>query len=103
MANYIDSYVDQRVAPFVAAPATNDDPVLAQPGDDTVISAGKTIDSFFSFDAVYRLDIANTTLTVGVNNITDEDPSFARLDLNYDPFTGDPIGRTFRVGLRQKF
>ena len=57
-----------------------------------------------TFDVNYRLNIGeNTTFLFGVQNLTDEDPSFARLDLNYDPLTGDAIGRTIRVGLRQRF
>lgn len=82
-ANYIDSYIDQRFGPGVL---------------------GHEIDSFMTLDLNYRLNLGErTTLTAGVQNLTDEDPSFARLDLNYDPFTGDAIGRTIRVGVRQRF
>jgi len=85
---------DQRLAPFAPALSTN----------GTTISAGKVIDSTLTFDLNYRLNFGeNTTFTFGVNNIADEDPSFARLDLNYDPFTGDAVGRTFRAGIRQRF
>mgnify|MGYP002648992598 CR=1 FL=1 len=45
----------------------------------------------------------DTQLTASVQNVTDRDPPFARLDLNYDPFTGNPLGRVYKVGLRQKF
>jgi len=45
----------------------------------------------------------DTTMTLSVDNIFDRDPSFARLDLNYDPFTGNPYGRTFKVSARKKF
>ena len=38
-----------------------------------------------------------------VNNLFDKDPSFARLDLGYDPFTGNPIGRTYKVSATKKF
>jgi hypothetical protein len=38
-----------------------------------------------------------------VVNIADEDPPFARLDLNYDPYTGLPLGRVFKVGFSHKF
>ena len=43
------------------------------------------------------------TLSVTVQNITDEDPPFARLDLNYDPFTGNPLGRVIKVGFKKTF
>jgi iron complex outermembrane receptor protein len=42
-------------------------------------------------------------VTLAITNIFDKDPSYARLDLGYDPFTGDPLGRTYKVGLRKKF
>lgn len=38
-----------------------------------------------------------------VASCTDEDPGFARLDLNYDPFTANPLGRNFKVGIRKEF
>jgi iron complex outermembrane receptor protein len=92
--NYIDSYTDQRTTIFAPSPNWG----------GATISAGKEIDAQVTYDLNYRLDIGeNTTFLVGVQNLTDEDPAFARLDLNYDPFTGDPIGRTIRVGVRQGF
>jgi iron complex outermembrane recepter protein len=81
--NYIDGYTDQRLA---------------------ITGNGKEIDAFITADLNYRLDLgSNATFVVGVQNLTDEEPPFARLDLNYDPLTGDPIGRVIRVGLRQSF
>ena len=97
--NYIDSYRDQRAdsgtGPF--APNTNipGAPVLMQ---------GATIDSQVTtdFNLIYNFGEA-TTLSFTALNITDEDPSFARLDYNYDPFTGNPLGRVFRVGVNTEF
>ena len=43
------------------------------------------------------------TLTASVENFTDQDPSLARLDLSYDPFTSSAFGRTYKVGLRKRF
>jgi iron complex outermembrane recepter protein len=40
---------------------------------------------------------------VSVTNLTDEDPPFARLDLNYDPFTHNGIGRTVKFSLTKRF
>ncbi len=92
--NYIDSYTDQRTTIFAPSPNWG----------GTAITAGKEIDSQMTVDLNYRLNLGdNTTLLAGVQNLTDEDPAFARLDLNYDPFTGDAIGRTIRVGVRQRF
>jgi len=66
---------------------------------------GRRISDFATIDLNYTLNIEQTgsTLTLSVNNLTSEDPPFARLDLNYDPFTGNPLGRVYKVGLRQKF
>ena len=44
------------------------------------------------------------TLNASVENLTDEDPPLARLDLSYDPFTAsNAYGRTYKVGLRKRF
>lgn len=66
---------------------------------------GKQIDEFATIDLNYTLNIerSGTQLTASIQNLTDEDPPFARLDLNYDPFTGNPLGRVYKVGIRQKF
>ncbi|MCX8498670.1 MAG: TonB-dependent receptor, partial [Caulobacteraceae bacterium] len=95
---YIDSYEDQRVAPFTAGYARD----LA--GNPVTVSAGKTIDAQMIQDINYRVFLPwETTLTATVANIFDKDPSFARLELGYDPFTGNPLGRTFKVGVTKKF
>lgn len=66
---------------------------------------GKVIDEFVTADLAYTLDIEplDATLSLTVQNVTNEDPPFARLDLNYDPFTGNPLGRVFKVGFRKSF
>ncbi len=91
---YINSYIDQRTAPFAASPNYN----------GLVLPQGKRIDSTFISDVTYRVFLPwDVTATASVMNIADTAPSFARLDLNYDPFTGDPIGRSFKIGLQKKF
>jgi iron complex outermembrane receptor protein len=81
--NYIDSYTDQRTA---------------------ITGPGKTIDETWLAEIDYRVLLPwDTTLTVSIDNLFDEDPSFARLDLNYDPFTGSTLGRTYKIGVRKKF
>jgi iron complex outermembrane receptor protein len=96
--HYIDSYTDQRTAPF-AANAYKD-----TTGAGVTVSAGKKIDAQVLTDLAYRVFLPwDTTLTAAITNLFDKDPSYARLDLGYDPFTGDPLGRTYKVGLRKKF
>ena len=52
----------------------------------------------------YRVQLPwETTATLSVDNLFDRDPSFARLDLNYDPFTGNALGRTYKLSLRKRF
>ena len=38
-----------------------------------------------------------------IDNVFDEEPPFARLDLLYDPFTGNALGRTFKLNVTKKF
>lgn len=96
--HYIDSYTDQRVAPFLTG-AYKD-----STGAPVTVSAGKTIDTQVLTDLAYRVFLPwDTTLTAAITNVFDQEPSYARLDLGYDPFTGDPLGRTYKVGVRKKF
>jgi iron complex outermembrane receptor protein len=91
---YVNGYIDQRTAPFSASPNYN----------GLVLPQGKKIDSNLTSDVTYRVFLPmDITATASILNVTDEAPSFARLDLNYDPFTGDPIGRSFKIGFQKKF
>lgn len=45
----------------------------------------------------------DVTLTAAVTNLFDEDPPLARLPEGYDAMTSDPLGRTFRLGVRKTF
>jgi iron complex outermembrane recepter protein len=97
--NFIDSYEDQRTAPFL--PSQNYSQTLGTPAS---VTTGKTIDAWQSFDMTYRWAMENDlTVSFAIENITNKDPSFARLELNYDPFTGSPLGRTFKIGIKKAF
>jgi iron complex outermembrane receptor protein len=92
--NYVDGYTDQRTDVFTPTLATNGIAILG----------GKKIDDTITHDVHYLLELPwQTTLSASVENVTDEDPSFARLDLSYDPFTGTALGRTYKVGVRKRF
>ncbi|HJV41139.1 MAG TPA: TonB-dependent receptor, partial [Caulobacter sp.] len=96
--HYIGGYTDQRTAPF-AANAYKD-----TTGAGVTVSAGKQIKKQVLTDLAYRVFLPwDTTATLAITNLFDKDPSYARLDLGYDPFTGDPLGRTYKLGLRKKF
>lgn len=96
---YIDGYVDQRTSPF--APNV----LLDSAGNPVVRSSdGQKIDPFMTVDATYRVFLPwDTTAVLSVDNVFDKDPPYARLDLGYDPFTANPLGRTFKLSLRKKF
>jgi len=43
------------------------------------------------------------TLTASVLNVLDREPSLARIEYSYDPFIGNSLGRTLKIGLKKKF
>jgi iron complex outermembrane receptor protein len=64
----------------------------------------REVGSFTTHDLVYLLKLpAETTLSASVFNLTDRDPPFVRLDLSYDPFIGNPLGRYFKVAVTKQF
>ena len=96
--NYVDGYEDNRASLF-AAGAYRDE--LNNP---MTVLAGQHIGKWVTANATYRVELPDDlTLTASVENITDEDPPFARLDLSYDPFTASGLGRTIKVGIRKRF
>lgn len=96
-ARYIGEYEDQRTGLFTAP-----NPNFPTPG--IILPQGQTIKSFVSYDSTLVWSLpGDTTLSFSVENILDTKPPFARLELNYDPFTGDAIGRTFKIGFNKRF
>jgi iron complex outermembrane receptor protein len=70
----------------------------------TASPLGKEIDAFITHDIAYRTFLPwDVTLTASVINVFDEEPPFARLDLSYDPFTANPFGRYYKLGVTKKF
>jgi len=117
---YVDSYTDQRTAPFAPGAYNNNScggtvPVgtgtcgvigtLGVNGGDFIQNSnGKKIDAFATLDLAYRVFLPwGTTLTAAAINVFDTDPPFARLDLNYDPFTASALGRVLKIGVQKKF
>lgn len=85
VVRHITDYIDER------APA-------ARGGVGATIEAQTTFDVFYSWQAPWDIDVG-----LSVVNITDEDPPFAAFDINYDPYTHNPFGRTFKISLKKKF
>jgi iron complex outermembrane receptor protein len=95
-ARYVSSMEEKyRTATFNTPPT---------PAGSPANRNGYIVDSWLTFDFSYNVMLpANISLSASVINLTDEDPSFARLDLNYDPFVGNPLGRYFKLGAGVKF
>ena len=93
---YIDGVTDNRYAA----------PAFANTAIGTT-DFGRTIRPYVQQDAVitYDLDVAGSPiqLQAAVINLFDRNPSAARLEYGYDPYIGNPIGRTWRLGLRATF
>jgi iron complex outermembrane recepter protein len=96
-ANFVDQYRDQR-------DGINRDGRVESNIFTATSPTGRVIDSVILHNLTYRTELPfNTTLFATIDNVFDEDPSFARLDLSYDPLTGFPLGRTFKLGARVNF
>jgi outer membrane receptor protein involved in Fe transport len=83
---HVDSYKDERAA-------------AARGG------VGEKIDSQTTFDLFYNWQSTPLDMDIGLSvvNVTDEDPPFASFDLNYDPYTHNPFGRTFKISFTKRF
>ena len=81
----IGKYEDQR--PLVAA------------------GAARTIKAYnkLDFNLLYTPNQGQTKLFVDIDNINDEEPPLAHLDISYDPYTHSPLGRTVKLGIVHKF
>ncbi|MET0272160.1 MAG: TonB-dependent receptor, partial [Phenylobacterium sp.] len=65
---------------------------------------GLHVKSYMTHDLTYRVELPwDLAVTASVLNVLDRDPSRARLVLNYDPFLGNPIGRSFKLGVKKTF
>jgi iron complex outermembrane receptor protein len=65
---------------------------------------GTVLGAYTQVDAIYRVNLPwDTTLTLTAQNIFDQEPPHARLELTYDPFIGNALGRTIKIGIRHHF
>ena len=96
---YTDSYIDQRTALFGFNSAYKTP--INQAG---IVPGGQKIKAIALSDVAVRyFGPWDTTWTLAVNNVFDQDPPFARTEINYDALTGDPLGLTVKLGLQKKF
>ncbi len=55
-------------------------------------------------DFTYRFSVTDDlNLTATVANIFDGDPPPAQEEFGYDPRMGNPLGRTFEIGVKKSF
>ena len=101
LTHYISDMIDERAGKGGVNDPLN---VVAGYPAGTRVLGGVDIGSYVTHDLFYSWDAASrTTLTLSVINITDEDPPLTRNEYSYDPFTASPLGRVFKLGLRQAF
>ena len=69
--------------------------------DDAPSNLGSlsTVGDHLTVDLIYQYSgIDNLVLSASVINVNDQRPPEVRSDLNYDPFTHDPVGRSIKLG-----
>ncbi|WP_084420435.1 TonB-dependent receptor domain-containing protein [Henriciella litoralis] len=86
VVRYINSYDDER-------------PAADRGGVYGSIDSQTTLDGYYT----YSSDSLGLDLGLSVVNIMDEDPPAAAFDLNYDPYTHNPFGRTFKISVTKRF
>ena len=73
--------------------------------DRDFFGTAATIDEHVTLDVNYSLtfNAERTRLFASIYNLTDEDPPLTRLDHSYDPYTHDPFGIIFKLGVQHRF
>ena len=80
-------------------------PIYVTPTNPSgIVTAGRKIKAQVLNDVTLLWEAPYATrVTLAISNIFDKDPPFARTDINYDALTGDPLGRTVKLGLQKTF
>ncbi|WP_310541995.1 TonB-dependent receptor domain-containing protein [Phenylobacterium sp.] len=79
-----------------------------EPNSINIAAAVKSttkVAEYWQHDLTYRAELPwDTALTLSVMNLLDEDPPFAiGTQYNYDPGSGNPLGRVYTVGIKKRF
>ncbi len=108
IVNYVSGVKDDRF--YTASGARAGDAALTpngrQPG--TLLPFGPStygIDAkdWISTDLHYTVETQWATVSASINNVEDKNPPASRQEMGYDPRIGNPLGRTFEIGLRREF
>jgi outer membrane receptor protein involved in Fe transport len=68
------------------------------------VQYGENGKDWVTTDFTYRLRVSeDMALTLTAANIFDKDPPPAQEEFGYDPWTGNPLGRTFEIGVKKSF
>ena len=68
------------------------------------IQYGEEGEDWITADFTYRLELGDDlALTATVANLFDRDPPPAQEEFGYDPWTGNPLGRTIEFGVKKAF
>jgi iron complex outermembrane receptor protein len=104
VADYDGKLRDDRPAVINAPLNTNPGGGYVLNPANNVTAGGGVVKANLVFDLHYRVELPwDTTFNASILNLADKDPPFARLPYGYDPFTGNPLGRSFEVGVRKRF
>jgi len=69
----------------------------------TFSNVGKS-DNYWQHDLTGQYDLPwNATISASIQNLLDEDPPFVQSMYNYDYTNGNPLGRTFKLGVKYRF
>ena len=91
---YVDGVDDNRGGTFA----------VNQAGVTVPNNFGLQVDSFTSQNFIVGAELPwDIFASLSIINITDEDPPESRLELSYDPYIGDPLGRTWQILIRKTF
>jgi iron complex outermembrane receptor protein len=94
---YIDGVQDDRCIGLTNCASTSFGPT----------NFGAVVNSFTQHDFHVQYDLPinsfKAQLQFSVENFTDADPPASRLEPSYDPFIGNPFGRTYRFGVRVQY
>lgn len=108
MTNYVKGVIDER---FFTADGSFAGPAAVTPGGRRPGSLelyGPTMygvkgEDWISLDLHYTVDLPWATVTASIANLEDREPPASRQEMGYDPRIGNPLGRTFELGLRKTF
>lgn len=94
MIRYVKGLKDDRPTPTV----------VDSTGTPRPLTFGLKVDDYWVHELHFNWEAPwETQLSFSIVNLFDEDPPGVRHQLSYDPYIGDPLGRTWEIGIRKTF